>query len=80
MFFREDHTFREIQERSVMDWLNQIENHDDLLVRGGVKATREYIDSLRKQIQVLEEKGRMKDQFLKKLKNDKRELLEKRNV
>lgn len=69
MFFKEDHTFKEIRERSVMQWLEEIESHDDLLVRGGVKATKEYIESLRKEIKILEEKNQLKDKYLKKMKS-----------
>lgn len=41
--------------------------HDDIAVRCGVKATNEYIDSLKKQIRVLEEKNELKDTYLKKV-------------
>lgn len=68
MFEREDKTFQNLRENSVNEWLSQIENHDDLLVRGGVKATREYIESLKKQIEVLNEKNELKDKYLRKLK------------
>ncbi|MDO4976918.1 MAG: hypothetical protein Q4E53_06625 [Eubacteriales bacterium] len=78
MFFKEDRTFREIQRRSVEDWLSQMEMHDDLLARGGVKVTREYIQFLQDQIHFLQEQGQLKDQFLRKLKEDKRNLIRER--
>ncbi|MCQ2540608.1 MAG: hypothetical protein MJ114_09230 [Acetatifactor sp.] len=68
MFFREDHTFRDIQEKSVEEWLSQMSDHEDICVRGGVKATREYIASLKKQLAVLEEKNALKDQYLRQMK------------
>lgn len=68
MFEKEDRTFKNLLENSVDQWLSQMEVHDDLAVRGGVKATREYIESLKKQIAVLEEKNALKDDYLKKLK------------
>lgn len=75
MFIKEDRTFREIQKRSVEDWLSQMESHEDLLARGGVKVTREYIQFLQDQIHFLKEQGQLKDQFLRKLKEEKRNLM-----
>lgn len=69
MFEKEDKTFSNLREASVNDWLKDIENHEDLLVRGGVKATREYIESLKGQIDYLNEKNALKDEYLKKMKN-----------
>lgn len=68
MFFKEDNTFKDIREKSVKQWLDDIDGHEDLLVRGGVKVTREYIESLKHEIQVLEEKNALKDNYLKRLK------------
>ncbi len=67
MFFKEDNTFFEIREKSVEQWLQEMSEHEDIAVRGGVKATREYIEDLKKQISVLEEKSALKDEYLKKL-------------
>ena len=51
MFFGQvDHTFENLRERSVEQWLEEIDGHEDLVVRGGVKVTREYIADLKKQI------------------------------
>ncbi len=68
MFFHEDYTFENLRERSVEQWLGDIEGHEDLLVRGGVKVTREYIEDLKKQIENLKRSNALKDQFLKQLK------------
>ena len=35
--------------------MDEMSQHDDIAVRGGVKVTREYMDELKRQIQVLEE-------------------------
>lgn len=70
MFFKEDHTFKDIREKSVYQWLDDIDGHEDLLVRGGVKVTREYIESLKHEIQVLEDKNTLKDNYLRKLKSE----------
>lgn len=66
MFGKEDNTYQEILEKSVERWLTDIENHDDIVVRGGIKAVREYIASLKKQNKMLEEKNQLKDFYLKK--------------
>lgn len=70
MFGKEDNSYQEILEKSVEQWLVDVEQHENLIVRGGVKATREYIESLKKKITVLEEKNQMKDSYLKKLKSN----------
>ena len=80
MIFQEDHTFRDLRERSVQDWLCQMEQHEDLAVRGGVKVTREYIESLKTEIRRLEEKNALKERYLKKLKTEKTLLMEERNI
>jgi polyhydroxyalkanoate synthesis regulator phasin len=68
MFFKEDHTYQDICEKSVMQWLDEMGQHEDLAVRGGVRVTTDYIWRLKKQIAVLEEKNQMKDEYLKKMK------------
>ncbi len=68
MFTTPDNTFKDLREKSVEQWLEDMGNHQDMVVHGGVKVTREYIEGLKKQIEFLEEKCQMKDQYLKKLK------------
>lgn len=67
MFGREDNTFREIQEKSFFNWLDEMATHDDVAVRGGVRLAQEYVESLKKQIEVLKEQGKLKDEYLKKM-------------
>ena len=67
MFFREDNTYNDILGKSVEQWLKEMSEHDDIAVRCGVKATNEYIASLKKQIKLLEEKNTLKDTYLKKV-------------
>lgn len=71
MFEKEDDTFYILREKSVNQWLDQMSQHDDLAVKGGVKATREYIESLKKRIGVLEEKNELKNKYLKAMKEEK---------
>ena len=40
---KEDTTFNDIRERSLNQWLDEMEQHEDIAVRGGVRLTREYI-------------------------------------
>ena len=42
MFNREDNTYNEIREKSLFQWLDEMEKHEDIAVRGGVKLTRQY--------------------------------------
>lgn len=68
MFIKEDNTYNEIREKSIGQWLDEMSKHEDIAVRGGVKVTRDYIDYLKKQIQLLEEKNKLKDDFLRRMK------------
>ena len=68
---QEDNTFNEIREKSIRQWLQEMSNHEDVAVRGGVKVTTDYLDDLKKKIAQLEEKNKLKDEYLRKLKNSK---------
>lgn len=39
MFTRPDNTYNDIREKSLMQWLGEMEQHSDVAVRGGVKLT-----------------------------------------
>lgn len=69
MFIKEDNTYNEMRESSMMQWLNGLLESDDVVNRGGAKLTMEYIESLNKKIKELEDKGALKDDFLKRMKN-----------
>lgn len=71
MFMQEDNTFNEIREKSIRQWLQEMSNHEDVAVRGGVKVTTDYLDDLKKKIAQLEEENKLKDEYLKKLKNSR---------
>ena len=36
MFNREDNTYNEIRERSLFQWLDEMEKHEDIAVRGKI--------------------------------------------
>lgn len=67
MFTRPDDTYNNIRKRSLEQWLSEMENHEDVAVRGGVKLTREYIAHLEEEINRLKEECKLKDSYLKKI-------------
>lgn len=67
MFNREDNTYNEIREKSLFQWLDEMETHEDIAVRGGVKLTREYIQHLKDENKRLEEQNKLKNEYLKKV-------------
>ena len=46
MFGRPDHTYNDIREKLLMQWLDEMEQHPDIAVHGGVKLAREYVGHL----------------------------------
>ena len=67
MFIKEDNTFNEIREKSLMQWLDEMEQHSDVAVRGGVKLCREYIAHLKEQNARLQQENELKNEYLKKM-------------
>lgn len=74
MFFKEDTTYNDIREKSLMQWLSEIENHDDIAVRGGVKLCREYIEFLENQNKKLKDENELKNSYLKKVIAEKKSI------
>lgn len=73
MFIKEDTTYDDIRERSLMSWLEEMEQHEDIAVRGGVTLCREYMQHLKDKCVRLEQENQLKNQYLKKMaakKND----------
>lgn len=73
IFGTEDNTYNEIREKSLFQWLEEMEQHSDVTVRGGVKLTREYVHHLKEEIRRLEEENELKAGYLRKLKIKYRE-------
>lgn len=69
LVINEDHTYNDIREKSIRQWLKEMSEHPDLAVRGGVKVTLDYIDYLKEEIKLLEEKSKLKDEYLKKMRS-----------
>lgn len=67
MFFREDNTYNEIREKSLMQWLEEMEGHEDVAVRCGVRLCREYIQHLEQKYERLQQEIELKNSYLKKM-------------
>lgn len=67
MFFREDHTYNDIREKSLLRWLEEMEKHQDVAVHGGVKLCREYMEHLKEENRKLVEANELKNTYLKRL-------------
>lgn len=63
-----DNTYNDIREKSLLQWLEEMEEHPDVAVRGGVKLTREYLQYLKEEVKRLEDENDLKVQYLKRLK------------
>ena len=72
MYFSDKSEYQDIREKSLMQWLDEMEQHEDIAVRGGVKLAREYVQSLQKEIENLKSENELKKEYLKKLKTGKR--------
>ena len=55
MFIKEDNTYNDIREKSLLQWLEEMEQHEDVAVRSGVRLCREYMQYLKEQNKRLEE-------------------------
>ena len=73
MFMMEDNTYRDLRERSLMQWLEEMEQHEDMTVRGGVRLCREYLDFLQKENARLKDENELKNSYLRKMAARKRQ-------
>ena len=67
MFEREDNTYNDIRKKSLLQWLDEMEQHEDVAVRGGVKLCREYIQYLVEKNEKLKQENDLKNTYLKKM-------------
>ena len=72
MYFPDKSEYQDIREKSLMQWLDEMEQHEDIAVRGGVKFAREYVQSLQKEIENLKSENELKKEYMKKLMASKR--------
>ena len=68
MLEHEDQTYNQLREKSIHQWFDEISDHEDIVVRGGVKVTKDYMEYLQNKIMKLENKNKLKDEYLKKIK------------
>lgn len=66
MFGREDTTYNDLRKNSFFSWLDELEQNEDIAVRGGVKLAREYVAHLEDEIDKLKESNELKKEYLKK--------------
>ena len=71
MFIKQDNTYNDIREKSLLQWLNEMEKHEDVAVRGGVKLAYEYVEMLNNEIKRLKEQNELKNDYLKKISGKK---------
>ena len=67
MFRIEDNTFKDLRERSLMQWLEEMEAHEDMSVRGGVRLCRDYIQYLMDENRKLKEQNALTQSYLRKI-------------
>lgn len=67
MFLLEDNSYNDIREKSLNSWLMEMEQHEDLAVRGGVRLARAYIQHLQDENKRLKEENELKNSYLKKM-------------
>lgn len=72
MYFTEKSEYNDIREKSLMQWLDEMEKHSDIAVRGGVKLTREYVQYLQNEIKRLKSENNLKLQYMNKVKAEKK--------
>ena len=71
MYFTDKSEYNDIREKSLNQWLDEMEKHPDVAVRGGVKLTREYVRYLQEEIERLHRENDLKAEYLKKIKAEK---------
>ena len=72
MYFTEKSEYNDIREKSFLQWLDEMEQHEDVAVRCGVKLAREYTDYLKEENEKLWEEIELKNSYLKKLAQKKK--------
>ena len=66
MIIKVNNTYNDICEKSLLQWLEEMEQHEDITVRGGVRLCREYIQYLKEKNDKLEKENELKNEYLKK--------------
>lgn len=67
MVFEKDNSFNDIRYKSLMKWLDEIEQDENIAISGGVTLAREYIQHLLDENQSLRNENELKKKYMKKL-------------
>ena len=67
MYFAKDSEYNDIREKSFCQWLDEMEKHEDVAVRCGVRLARDYMEYLKEENKTLQEENELKNSYLKKL-------------
>lgn len=68
MFLPEDNTYNDIREKSLNQWLTEMEQHEDVAVRCGVRLCRDYMLHLQQENEKLRQENALKNSYLRKMK------------
>jgi len=63
-----DNTYNDIREKSLLQWLEEMSEHDDIAVRGGVRLAKEYMQYLKDENSRLQAEIELRNDYLRKLK------------
>lgn len=66
-FIKDDNTYNDIREKSLLQWLDEMEKHEDIAVRGGVTLCRDYMQYLVEQNEKLKKENVLKNEYLRKM-------------
>ncbi len=72
MFFSKDNTYNDIREKSLNQWLSEMEQHEDVAVRCGVRLCRDYMQYLQQENTKLKQENALKNSYLKKIKTERK--------
>ena len=70
MFGVEDNTYNDIREKSLLQWLEEMEQHEDVAVRCGVRLARDYMEYLKEENEKLQaevESAQSNHEYIEKL-------------
>ena len=67
MYFSDYNEYDDIRKKSLAQWLDEMEQHEDIAVRGGIPLVRSYLATLENEKQQLKEECELKNMYLKKM-------------
>lgn len=63
-----DNTYNDIRDKSLNQWLDEMAEHEDIAVRGGVRLAKDYIAYLKTENERLESEIALRNKYLKMVK------------